>query len=162
MTATSGRRCLERFTRSSPDGSWQKMFPDSLLCKTDWYSRECALAWKLKVTKFSRLLFQLVPKVRRTEGTGFGLLRSPQAGDADHGGPNARDSSGHPHLTSQIAMLPTPKGTPSGPDYARKIQEGSGGDDLETKLGKNTGMKLQPAFVEWMMDYPEGWTELID
>jgi hypothetical protein len=30
------------------------------------------------------------------------------------------------------------------------------------QIGKPTGLKLQPAFVEWMMGYPEGWTELPD
>ena len=30
------------------------------------------------------------------------------------------------------------------------------------QTGTKTGMKLQPAFVEWMMGYPESWTELTD
>lgn len=28
------------------------------------------------------------------------------------------------------------------------------------RSGMNTGYRLQPAFVEWMMGYPPGWTEL--
>jgi DNA (cytosine-5)-methyltransferase 1 len=107
----------------------------------------------------------------------------------------------HYKLRDQIDMLPTPKGTASGPDYARMNREGSGGDDLVTAMarmiptpatrdykgansrehaetakgrahmdqlpnalahGTNRGLKLQPAFVEWMMGYPEGWTELTD
>jgi hypothetical protein len=28
--------------------------------------------------------------------------------------------------------------------------------------GTNRGLKLQPAFVEYMMGYPEGFTELTD
>jgi hypothetical protein len=30
----------------------------------------------------------------------------------------------------------------------------------KTPDGENTGMKLQPAFVEWMMGYPIGYTDL--
>jgi hypothetical protein len=45
----------------------------------DWYSSRCALTWKLKGTKFSRLLFQLVPKTHRTEETDAGLLPTPTA-----------------------------------------------------------------------------------
>ena len=60
-------------------------------------------------------------------------------------------------LRNQIAMLPTPKGSPSGPDYARADRDGSGGDDLQT-FGERRGLKLQPAFVEWMMGYPLGFT----
>lgn len=36
------------------------------------------------------------------------MLRTPQASDGEKGGPNQRDSSGHPHLSMQVAMLPTP------------------------------------------------------
>ena len=32
--------------------------------------------------------------------------------------------------------------------------------DLNSTIGANTGMKLQPAFVEYLMGYPEGWTDL--
>ena len=28
------------------------------------------------------------------------------------------------------------------------------------EFGPKIGMKLQPAFVEWMMGYPLGWTDL--
>ena len=31
---------------------------------------------------------------------------------------------------------------------------------LGRELGKNHGLKLQPAFAEWMMGFPEGWTAL--
>jgi len=31
---------------------------------------------------------------------------------------------------------------------------------LGRQVGANPGMKLQPAFVEWMMGFPEGWTSL--
>ncbi len=45
----------------------------------DWYSSRCALTWKMKGTKFSRLLFQLQPKTHRTEEIDVGLLPTPTA-----------------------------------------------------------------------------------
>ena len=95
------------------------------------------------------------------------------------------------------SLLPTPKGSPSGPDYARINREGSGGDDLATAMAKmlptpdsrcwksgvgrkenghspqleavvecgtktGTPLRLEPAFVEWMMGFPPGWVDLKD
>jgi len=51
-------------------------------------------------------------------------------------------------------MWPTPKSSASGPDYARRDREGSGGDDLATAIGG----QLNPTWVEWLMGYPLGWT----
>jgi hypothetical protein len=49
----------------------------------------------------------------------------------------------------------TPKASPSGPDYARRNWEGSGGDDLATQVGG----QLNPSWVEWLMGFPTGWTD---
>lgn len=60
-------------------------------------------------------------------------------------------------------LLPTPtagdgtkgKGGPNGKHY-------TAGKAIEGTNGANTGMKLQPEFVEYMMGFPEGWTDLSD
>jgi len=73
-------------------------------------------------------------------------------------------------LGRQIAMLPTCRAQDS---YERSnwktIVRAEKGEaqmtpsrKLKCKDGQKTGLKLQPAFVEWMMGYPEGWTELTD
>jgi hypothetical protein len=49
----------------------------------DWYSSRCALTWKVKGTKFNRLLFQLVPKTHRIDEIDAGLLlKTPCSADA--------------------------------------------------------------------------------
>lgn len=90
-----------------------------------------------------------------------------------------------------FGFWPTPKASPSGPDYARANRDGSGGDDLATAVAKwptptrsmvsmadmeqartagndprrpsysdaGTG-QLNPVFVEWLMGWPIGWTDL--
>ena len=81
MTATSGRRCLERFGRLSQPGSWAKTFMELLVGTGDWYSTRCRLTWKLKGTKYNRSYFQLAPSTLPTEGIGFGLLLTPSTID---------------------------------------------------------------------------------
>lgn len=61
-------------------------------------------------------------------------------------------------LGGMARLLPTPKSTPSGPDNNRVNRPGSGGNDLSTEIG---GV-LNPEWVEWLMGYPIGWTELKD
>jgi len=93
------------------------------------------------------------------------------------------------------SLWPTPKGTPSGPDFARMSRKNSGGDDLATivareafptptcddadnstlpvslrdrdnlpgyllRTGQESGGQLNPTWVEWLMGWPIGWTDL--
>lgn len=77
-TATSGRRCSEQYARFVPNGSWARMFTDSLIGRTDWFSTRCALTWKMQATRSGRLYFRLLPSALPTAGTGCGLLATVQ------------------------------------------------------------------------------------
>lgn len=112
-------------------------------------------------TKSERLLFRLVPSTPRTEGTGCGLWPTIRASDADHGGPNGRDSAGNPHLPMAVKMWPTPT-TPRPHDNestAGKYMPSQNQKDLAAVVAP-TGGQLNPTWVEWLMGYPEGWTAL--
>ncbi len=175
-TATSGRLCLNALLFTVHDGSSLKMLRDSLLGTTVWYSKQCALTWKKKVTKSSRLLFQLAPLVRRTEGIGSGLLLTPRAQEGEENQARFVERNGdrtmnaYPNVSTQIAMLPTPQASEAerGPSKLneRGRKENKNGVEWTPRtqdvVGQKTGLKLQPAFVEWMMGYPAGWTELPD
>jgi hypothetical protein len=160
MTATSGHRCFELYQNFGPAGLSVKMLGEYLLSKTDWYSSVCALTWKASATPFKRLLYQLVPRVRRTDGIEFGLwplLKTPGASDGEGGVMEIRPGcDGHYKLRDQIAMLPTPhRNQSTGPG-----EHGTGGVNLQTAVhGKNRGLKLQPAFALWMMGFPEDWCD---
>lgn len=54
-----------------------------------------------------------------------------------------------------VAMLPTPRAANPGSRPNKK-----GGKVLNEEVGKEAGLKLQPNFVEWMMGYPQNWTDL--
>jgi hypothetical protein len=71
--AIYGARCLEQYKKLNRNSSLLKTSLVSQILTADWYSSRCALTWKLKGTKFSRLLFQLQPKTHRTEEIGAGL-----------------------------------------------------------------------------------------
>jgi len=161
MTVTSGRKCSGLYRKQDPLGSLARM----LLESSTWNSNKCVLTWKVKVMKSNRLLFQLAPSTLRIEGIGSGLLRTPGTeaeGRGEYKTPERiqeRWDKGHQVLlTQQIAMLPTPKSQNS----TGAGEHGQGGKDLQTTVGTLPGSKLrlEPAFVEYMMGYPEGWTDL--
>jgi len=79
MNATCGAKCYEQFKKLNRDSSSLKMSLVSRILMADWYSSKCALTWKMKGTKFSRLLFQLQPKTLRIAETDAGLLPTPTA-----------------------------------------------------------------------------------
>ena len=153
------------------------------------------------------------------------MLPTPSATMADRGGrgdllPVVR---GNPSPSGHFTMptWPTPKASPSGPDFARADRRGSGGDDLATAVArwptptaldwKGSGVEgqprdrldyavergttktreyptptatntkahhmrsggrearsygthgqLNPTWVEWLMGFPLGWTDLGD
>ena len=84
-TDISGQKCLESLKSLSQGGLLAKMCEALLVSKTAWYSRQCALTWKVKVTKYKRSIFQLSASAHRTKENEFGLWRTP---DAVSGGSN--------------------------------------------------------------------------
>ena len=141
MNDTYGQKCLELYPNLNQNGLSLKMLEGYLLYKTEWCLSKSALIWKKKITKSRRLLFQLAPSAPRIEETGFGLLPTARVGgngtvskkEIEQGNPKRR-------LETQIAMLKT-----------LSASEG---------IGRKTGLKLQPNFVEWMMGFPLNWTNL--
>lgn len=88
ITATSGRKCCEQYASLPLVGSWAKMFSGLLIGRTDWCSSRCALIWRMRATRYSRILFRLVPSMRPTEETEcgsshtVGMLKTPSAMDS--------------------------------------------------------------------------------
>ncbi len=102
----------------------------------------------------------------QTTVSNLGLLGTPTSRDWKDVG----DMTNVPEnglLGRQVAnLLPTPKAIDGIVRHSKKMAEkkfNEGGDvDLTIAVGMNTGMKLQPEFVEYMMGYPAGWTDLSD
>jgi hypothetical protein len=117
------------------------------------------MTWKLRVIKSRWLIFRLVPSERRTAANGFGLLPTPQPHDVVALGDALADHHHYPQdLSNAISLLPTATGCFAGVKSRGGKRKGElllGG-----RIGANPGLKLQPAFVEWMMGFPENWTNI--
>ena len=159
MTVTSGQKCSELLVKQNPIGYLQRMCLES----SAWHSTRCLLIWKGKVTPQGRLLFQLVASMPRIEGTESGLLPTPES--KNEIGYQISGGKKWPRLGTKIKMLPTPRHR-SYEEYdtrAKRKGHAIAMSYLEAAVdyhGKKTGMKLQPAFVEWMMGFPIGFTDL--
>lgn len=164
MTVGSGRRLLESSGKRNHNSSFWRTFEDYLLLRAGWNSSRCLLKWKTAVTKQGYMYYQLSPSMHRTVEIGSGLL--PTADASDRRSKNSKQQV----VSNVIAMLPTPdhncgaRGTarrwkptrPSGAHAQRPINEAI------SQTGQETGSKLrlQPAMCEWMMGFPQGWTDL--
>ena len=172
MTAISGRKCSESYKRQGQVGSLVRMLLESL----DWHSTKCFLIWKRKVTKSKRSLFQLAVSMPLTEGTECGLSGGgakecgrPQEHQAE-GQTTRRNACDHRDTGGQqiswVLFWPTPKANKVHPmitDKNRNKLASRNKANLEEMIagncGKETG-QLNPTFVEWLMGYPLGWTEI--
>ena len=140
MTATSGRKCAELLHKQNPLGSFVKMF----MVTSQWASTKCWLTWKAKGTPRNRLLFQLAPKTHRTGGTEYGLLPTPTASD---------------FLIPASAQL---KKVAKNNRGERQSKMGTSIAWCDTFLEEHrmTGGELSPKWIEVVMGYPIGWTDL--
>ena len=169
MTVTSGLKCLELSRISGPLG----LLARTLLGSSIWRSTRCALTWKARITPSKRLLFRLVPSTPRTGATDArlsGVERWKENITGEDGDPIlwktpiASDSAnrefyhnsrGEPNLSGMVKMWPTPIATDwknrGCKDY-RKNRE----HQLQTEVGG----QLNPTWVEYLMGFPLGWTDL--
>lgn len=146
-TVSSGLKCSELYRKSGPVGSLVKM----LLGSSVWSSTVCYLTWKPKTTPSKRLLFQLVPSTPRIDGIGASLLGTPTA-EMRVRSPKFR-AGRVPNPAEAVRLYPTPKAQNCRGNGER---HGEGGPSLDVVVGG----QLSPMWVEWLMGFPIGWTEL--
>ena len=150
MTVISGRKCCALYRSSDPLGSLVKM----LLVSSAWRSTKCFLTWKVSATPAKRLLFRLVPSTPRTGGIDARLWATPTAGQCG--------------MTScaETTLLPTPKARDA-KDTTRLPPSRLADphkDSLVQRVGREVkvaaGGQLNPTWVEWLMGFLIGWTDL--
>lgn len=154
MTVTSGRRCLELYRNSGPLGSLSRMCLGSSI----WRSTRCYLTWKLSATPSRRLLFRLQASMPRTDANELPLWPTPAA--RDWRGSNSAESickSLKREKNGFLGQLPNAVlwTTPCAADA-----KGSHGGGNRRSLRTDVGGQLNPTWVEWLMGFPIGWTDL--
>lgn len=170
MTVTSGLRCLELSKKSGPLGSLEKM----LLESSTWNSTRCFLTWKGRATKQGRLLFQLAVSMPRTEETVSPLWHTPNVPNGGRVNPPEMSPTGkmpdgkkrQVGLEHQVRMVerglwmtPTAndaKNSSLPPSQIKRKQLTS--QIMKAEAGQPG--QLNPEWVEWLMGFPIGWTDL--
>lgn len=156
MTVISGMKCLELYKSSSQIGLLAKTF----LASSIWNSTLLYLTWKPKGTPQKRLLFQLVPSVPRIGGIGSGLSLIPTP-DTMPEAPNKNANKKYPKSLLQAAQdnyYPTPTSADHWKGKLKSSQQN--GTKHSMDLPSKVGGQLNPEWVEWLMGYPTGWTDL--
>ena len=141
-------------------GSFVKYDPDSSL----WRTHQCSLlgdldefleTWPQWGLMRDGECWEQRTLERLTRGTESGLLPTPNAfpcGPSKDYNPKAKSQSGR-NLQSFVAKFPSPV---SSDTSHRKNKYAQGGTALSTKIGG----QLNPTWVEWLMGWPLGWTDL--
>jgi paraquat-inducible protein B len=178
MTIDSySQKCLESLKRLNPDGLLVKMCKTLLTSQMEQSSEKLLKGWKPKISKSNVLVFQLVHKVLGTKEKESGLLPTPTT-DSVSERTKKYKQGGTPLTMAVRQMYPTPNATNiNTPQPTRVEQVSSGGFILRKKnkphmtygarlqdvmhhLDKTPGGTLNPEFVEFLMGYPKGWTDL--
>jgi len=150
MIAISGRKCGASLLNSDPVGCLLRMCLESeTFTSTRFY-----LTWKVWTTPQGRLIFRLSHSEPPTSGTGSLLLPTPRANKW-----GLPDSHGN---TDAWRMWPTPSNIKTGHPSGRMDEwGGSRSRQALSDLPKEvTTGPLNPEWVEWLMGFPVGWTDL--
>ena len=186
MTVISGRKWLALLESYGHAGLLAKMC--AALLTNQWGSSAAFLTWKASGIKPSHLLFQLAPSMRRTDATESGLLHTPTAKanqmapsmkerdpgswwptptTPSGGGERSGDRSGTGNLYYMARsgqLWPTPaKRVYRGANSDKHLAKARGHHDQlpnAVKMAGHKGGQLNPMWVEWLMGFPTGWTDL--
>jgi hypothetical protein len=119
--------------------------------------------WPRSGTMRNGTVYRLPTLAPRISGIGSLLWRTPTVEDAQDRD-FARNNRGEPKLSAQArhgrdARWPTPTVSTGGPERNKAAGNGSG---TGIKLSTAVGGQLSPMWVEWLMGFPLGWTDLED
>mgnify|MGYP003135469556 CR=1 FL=1 len=155
MTVTSGRKWLGLLKSYGLNILLARTCAD--LLTSQWGSSAAFLTWKASATAPSHLLLELAVSMPRTAAPAFGS--SPRKMT-----PTATANQMSPSMKERDprSWWPTPVARDyKGQGMSRERRETREPDNLASWTHKYEGSAaLNPAFVEWLMGFPAGWTSL--
>lgn len=185
MTVRSGQKCAALLRSAGPVPSWLR----TCMASSAWRSTICLLTWTPSATARGRLLFRLRASVPRIAATGSGssaIWPTPRASPNENRQtkptPSQMNGTHGLSLAAEVnrRFLPTPRtegfdagghrGTPDSLHSHVKLfptpmqADGMRGSDTYMRgnptLRGAAGGKLSADWVEALMMYPPGWTEV--
>jgi len=175
MTTTSGQNISGLLERQGRDTSLPRTFLES--CPP--ISTRCYLTWKVKATPAGRSIFQLAPSMPRIDGSESSLWPTPKAvmveeeyegwcsRMAGYSDPKSNTKTKPDNLAVAVKMWPTPRASEwkdTEPVGSKSHAHMDKRDYLCAKVkdvNQPTG-QLNPTWVEWLMGFPSGFTDLED
>ena len=145
--ATSGRRCAGSSTSFAPVSCLARM----LLTSPIWGCRGRSLTWSSRDMQSGHSLYLLVPSAHGTNGSGRSSseLMFPTPLATDMGGKRT---------TQGICRMPTGslrRARKKGGYWSALLSEAVYFLDPEA----DPSYRLNPEWVEWLMGFPQGWTD---
>ena len=145
---------LVSFASYDPDGSWRKTCQGYSQVTLDGSLERFSETWPRAGMTLSGKAYRLPPLERCTDETESGSWPTPTGRDHKDGSAQACANVPANGLLGRVIHL-WPTQTEDG-NYNRKGASKTSGDGLATAAGG----ALNPAWVEILMGYPKGWTEL--
>lgn len=168
MTAISGRSWLPLLKTYGLDGSLARMC--EVLLTSRWASSAAFLTWKASDTAPSHLLFQLAPSAPRTDEIASGSSPEVWPAPTSQDNPQVRGigktvgTNRGTTLGGAVRMWPTPTTRDhKGANSEEHLAKGRGHRTQLPNAVKMQGHKdgqLNPTWVEWLMGYEIGHTDL--
>ena len=153
-------KCLELLASVCLDMQFLRMSQHSLLETVDAGLHNFSMIWPRSGTMQNGTVYRLQNLARTITEIGSGLLPTPTLDTSPR---KKRYSQGGMPLSLALRMLPTPtcsdaKGSPK----SRTILNNKSNLCEVLRLSEDDPIYPHPCFVEQMMGFPEGWTELDD
>ena len=166
--ATSGPCSLSAFAWYDPDTHCWRTSQGTLLSGSDLFSQ----TWPRSGMTHNGTAYQRPPSAPRTSAIEYSLSQGthgpnsdglwPTATTADHG---TRYAQGGMPLGMAARMWPTPQAGDSKRPKVRHYESSQMpmlGGTIAERHPEDIGGSLNPTWVEWLMGFPVGWTDLED
>ena len=154
-----GPNSLASFTKYDQTMSLWKTPQCSLLGDSEPYSA----TWPRWGLMLDGVCWEQIPSVHHTAATAYGFWQTPVADAAINRRNGKFNSRGEPLLSVQAKIFPIPTPTVNDAKNSTLPPSQIKHDNIPGHLlrtGEKPGGTLNPTWVEWLMGWPLGWTDL--